>query len=598
MAVGRVRSRHRRKILFASLMPGVIIGVPLAMLLVSELQSLGRLEQASRQVLTQTGVRVADELARAIRRDLTTMYSEVLNAIPRIALRRGDLETIRSLVDAHRDPAALGTFFVGMESARAEALGQVTRYTVLFDRAEPFDGPENPRLVATTFGGPGAIEPPAAPSHLEFRTDPELAMVVAARVEHIEATGIPEGCGFVSVRGQDHLVAVRLVYSDTTRTRVDRFVGFTVPVDQLASQYLPSLAAQIRGSEALFSTDQPLEVSIFDASGTETYRTGPSLVSSYVHQAAFPMLLLGDDHLLANPDDHQPVPVWVVRTGYPGTDPAELARSSTNQQRQVLFLVTVVAAVGVVLSGRAVARELGVAELKKEFVSSVSHDLKTPLASIQVLADIIDKGVLPPEKVRGYGTVIGAEARKLGKLIEGMLEFERIDSGGRSYIVETIDLRDPVREAIGEFATQLKETGFRTEVRLPASPVPFVGNLEALSHAFGNIVGNAIKYSEDHRFLRVELMAEDGNAVIKVHDHGAGIPASERSRIFQRFYRVRRDPETDPTGTGLGLPIAQHVVRSHGGTISVESSSARGSVFRIELPLARTQDNDPPDAVR
>ena len=214
------------------------------------------------------------------------------------------------------------------------------------------------------------------------------------------------------------------------------------------------------------------------------------------------------------------------------------------------------------------------------------------------VTDIIDKGVLPPEKVRGYGTVIGAEARKLGKLIEGMLEFERIDSGGRSYIVETIDLRDPVREAIGEFATQLKETGFRTEVRLPASPVPFVGNLEALSHAFGNIVGNAIKYSEDHRFLRVELMAEDGNAVIKVHDHGAGIPASERSRIFQRFYRVRRDPETDPTGTGLGLPIAQHVVRSHGGTISVESSSARGSVFRIELPLARTQDNDPPDAVR
>ncbi len=388
MAVRQVRGRHRRKILFASMMPGVIIGVPLAMLLVSELQSLGRLEQASRQVLTQTGVRVADELARAIRRDLTTMYSEVLDAIPRVALRRGDLEKIRSLVDTIRDPVALGTFFVGMASAKAEASGEATPYSVLFAGPEPFDGPENPRLGApTAFGRPAAIQPPAAPSRLGFHTDPELAKAVAARIEHIEATGISEGCGFVSVRGQDHLVVVRLVYSDPTRTRVDRFVGFAVPVKQLASQYLPSLAAQIRGSEALFSTDQPLEVSIFDASGTETYRTGPSLVGSYVHQAAFPMLLLGDDHLLANPDDHQPVPVWVVRTGYPGTDPAELARSSTNQQRQVLFLVTVVAAVGVVLSGRAVARELGVAELKKEFVSSVSHDLKTPLASIQVLAD-------------------------------------------------------------------------------------------------------------------------------------------------------------------------------------------------------------------
>ncbi len=186
MAVSRVRSRHRRKILFASLMPGVIIGVPLAMLLVSELQSLGRLEQASRQLLTQTGVRVADELAQAIRRDLTTMHSEVLDAIPRVALRRGDLETLRSFVDTNRDPATLGTLFVGIESASTGAANETPRHTVLFDAPEPFDGSVNPRLVTpTALGGPAVIQLPAALSHEGFRTDPEHARAVLARVEHI-----------------------------------------------------------------------------------------------------------------------------------------------------------------------------------------------------------------------------------------------------------------------------------------------------------------------------------------------------------------------------------------------------------------------------
>ena len=583
MAVGRAWSQHRRKILFASMMPGVIIGIPLAMLLVSELQSLGRLEQASTQLLRQTGVLVADRLARSIRQDLTTMHSRVLDRIPRLAVRRGNLDTIHALVNAHRTGTTLGVFFVGREAAEPAAFGDANRYTVLFEKLE------NPQLTAPmAFGRPTVTQPAAAPTHIGFRTDPELANALTARIEHIETTGVPEGCGFVSVRGQEHLVAVRLVYSDATRTRVDSFIGYTVPVEQLISKYLPRLAAQIRVSDTLFSTDQSLEVSIFDARGTETYRTGSSLLRTYVHQATFPLLLLGDDHLLTNPDDHQPVPVWAIRAGYPGTGPAELARSSTDQQRQVLFLVTVVAAVGVVLSGRAIARELGLAELKTEFVSSVSHDLKTPLASIQMLADIIGKGVLPPEKVRAYGTVIGAEARKLGKLIVGMLEFERINSGGRSYIVETIDLRDPIRESIGEFATQLKETGFRTEVRLPATPVPFVGNMQALSHALGNVISNAIKYSGDGRFLRVALTTEDGNAVVHVEDRGVGLPASERAKIFDRFYRVRSDPETGPAGTGLGLPIAQHVIRSHGGTISVESSSEQGSVFRIELPMANS----------
>lgn len=185
--------------------------------------------------------------------------------------------------------------------------------------------------------------------------------------------------------------------------------------------------------------------------------------------------------------------------------------------------------------------------------------------------------------------MIGIESRRLGNLIEGMLESEKINTGGRMYPVEVIDLRDSLRAAVGEHVASLKETGFRTKFRLPDEEVRFVGDPDALCHAFANVVGNAIKYSGDGRYLRVELHADDCNAVIEVEDRGIGIRAAERTKIFDRFYRVRRDTETDPTGTGLGLPIAKHIIQAHGGRIFVKTGATGGSIFRIELPLDPTR---------
>lgn len=588
MSIVRVWNRRRRKVLLASVMPAGIIGIPLAMLLISELMSLGRLEHASQQALTQTAIRVAEELAREMRRDLATAYKSQLDAIPGSAIRQWDLEAIRTTLDrAGGAVATLGNFLIGTVSEDLETPSTADRVSMLFYR------PPNARASRAPYGSFTGAVPAGAISVSGFSTNPALAAAVAKRARDIAADGFGEGCGVVTVGGRRYLLVFRLFYSDGPDQQLREFAGFAVPTAELTSRYFPSLASKIRGQDQAFLRDQPLEVSVLDETGEELYRSGPSLRARYIHEAPFPLSLLGEAHLMADPDHHAPALMWAIRSGYPGTDAAALARSSTNPQRQLLFLVTVVAAVGIVLSGRAIARGLGVAELKAEFVSSVSHDLKTPLASIQILADILDSGRMSsPEKVRGYGKVIGSEARKLGKLIDGILEFERIDTGGRDYVVAGIDLRDPVRQAVGEFATQLKETGFRTELRLPARPVPFIGNSDALLHAFGNVIGNAIKYSGDEKFLQVIMRESDGNAVVEVHDHGTGIPASERSKIFDRFYRVRRDAGTDPAGTGLGLPIAQHVIRSHGGRISVAGSPAGGSVFTIEIPLAGAKSTE------
>ena len=572
--------KPRRKILAASLMPAAIIGVPLALLLVSELRSLGHLEEATRQVLTQTGVRVSEEMAREIQQDLASGHRALLEAIQPEVVHAGDAATVLRVVAEAGDPTlVLGTLFLG--SGPDDGGG----FTALFDV-----GVEELRAMPVAAGW-GAGLGLGAPERAGLRYVPGLSEAVTATMREIEAAGALWGCGFTEVGERRYALIARL-FPGESQLESTWYVGYVVDTAELITSYFPGLGSKLRGSQWVYSTDLPLEVSIIDDKDREVFRTGPSLRNGYIHEASFPLLLLAPEHLIMSPDSLVTVPSWRVRAGYPGTDAAALARSSTNQQRQVLLLVSLIATVGIVLSGRAVARELGLAGMKAEFVSSVSHELKTPVASIQVLAEVLkNAAALPPEKVRGYGRMIGSEARRLGSMIEGMLEFEKINTGGRMYLVETIDLRDSLREAVGEHAASLKETGFRTEFRLPDEKVPFVGDPDGLCHAFANVVGNAIKYSGDGRYLRVALRLEGCNAVIEVEDRGIGIRAADRTKIFDRFYRVRRDAETDPTGTGLGLSIANHVVKSHGGRISVSGTVAEGSIFRIELPL----DSDAPN---
>ena len=506
----------------------------------------------------------------------------LLYEIPIRAIQLSDLAAMRGILDDTLiPPSVLGTFFVGLGDDRDTAVASWPQESSILFYRHPLTG-----AVPTSAPEPRATARHGALSDSGFVTDSGLGARIAARTAEVAASSSSVGCGQFEHEGERYLLLTRLMYADAMRSRVDRYVGFAVPVAEIVRRYMPSLAAEIRGSDRDFSTQQPLEISVIDERGNEVFQTGPSLLTQYVHEASFPLMLIGDNHLSANPDDHFPLLTWKVRSGYPGTSAAALARGSTNRQRQLLILVSVLAAIGILLSGRAIAREHSLADLRAEFVSSVSHDLKTPLASIQLLADVLrTRAMMPEGKVRGYDKVIGTEARKLGNLIDGILEFDRIDAGGRVYSVEEIDLRNPLREALGESAAQLKETDFRTELRLPDRRVPFVGDREALVHAFSNLIGNAIKYSQDRRFLRVVMRLDHGNAVIDVEDEGIGIPAAERSNIFEHFYRVRTDPGTNPAGTGLGLPIARHVVHAHGGRISMVGKRDGGSVFTVELPL-------------
>lgn len=233
-------------------------------------------------------------------------------------------------------------------------------------------------------------------------------------------------------------------------------------------------------------------------------------------------------------------------------------------------------------------RELS--ELKSYFVSSVNHELKTPLTSIALFAEMLEKDP-PPLKTREYGRIIAAETGRLTRLIDNVLDYAKIEHGMKEYRREEIDLGDVVHEVLGSMEYQIASAGFTLRIDDARIPLPIRADPDAVAQALVNLLSNGMKYSgSDHR-LELRTFARDGMGGVAVRDHGVGIPADERKRIFAPFHRSDHDDVRRVTGAGLGLAIVQHIMDAHDGVIDVESElDEGGSIFSLLFPL---DDHEP-----
>jgi two-component system phosphate regulon sensor histidine kinase PhoR len=241
---------------------------------------------------------------------------------------------------------------------------------------------------------------------------------------------------------------------------------------------------------------------------------------------------------------------------------------------------------GVFFVVRAFAREVRVAEMKSTFVSSVSHDLKTPLALIQLFAETLELGrVKTTERANEYYRIINSEARKLTRLINNLLDFSKIEAGLRKYQLAPLDLRGIAQHVVDSLESQFSHNQFAVTLHLPDAPVPALVDIDAAEQALENLLSNAMKYSPDRREIVVEVDAVDRFGRIRVRDYGIGIPQRLQRKVFQKFYRVQTDAGSGPQGTGLGLAIVDHVMRGHNGFVRVDSEPGRGSTFTLHFPL-------------
>ena len=257
------------------------------------------------------------------------------------------------------------------------------------------------------------------------------------------------------------------------------------------------------------------------------------------------------------------------------------------QSFMILGVLSVLMIGGLVLTYRSVNKQVALARLKSDFVSNVSHELRTPLALIRLYAETLELGrITTPEKKNEYYSIIRKESERLSALINNILDFSRIEAGRKEYDFRETDVAELVRNTLDSYRYQIEQQGFALEEQI--EPVPPVRiDREAIARALVNLVNNALKYSDNEKFLGVRLYRDKSVLKLEVSDRGIGIKRHEQSRIFEKFYRTGDPLVHNTKGSGLGLSLVRHITHAHGGHVEVESTPGRGSKFTLSLPLAQ-----------
>jgi len=270
----------------------------------------------------------------------------------------------------------------------------------------------------------------------------------------------------------------------------------------------------------------------------------------------------------------------------PGTTLAALEHRFVRNDFLILTGLALLLAGGIALTYRNISREMALARLKSDFVSNVSHELRTPLSLIRLYAETLEMGRLKSDaKCQEYYSIIRKESERLSALINNILDFSRIEAGRKEYDFRDTDVGELVHNTLESYRYQIEQNGFAFEERI-AQDVPRLRvDREALARSLLNLVNNALKYSQDRKFIGVNVFRDNGAVKLEVVDHGIGIPEDEQSKIFEKFYRVGDPLVHNTKGSGLGLSLVRHVVTAHGGQVLVDSAPGRGSKFTIRLPL-------------
>jgi len=190
------------------------------------------------------------------------------------------------------------------------------------------------------------------------------------------------------------------------------------------------------------------------------------------------------------------------------------------------------------------------------------------------------------ERQRHYHKMILQESERLGRLVENILDFSRMEEGRKEYRLAPLNTSVWLRKLVANFQSEIAENGISVMAAIPENLPEISADGEALECAVHNLLDNAMKYSPDSKMVRLDADAGNGNVTISVRDRGVGIAEPDLKRIFDKFYRVDGEISLKVKGAGLGLSLVRHIVEAHGGTIDCESRVGEGSKFSIRIPIA------------
>ncbi|WP_022869130.1 sensor histidine kinase [Schaalia vaccimaxillae] len=275
-----------------------------------------------------------------------------------------------------------------------------------------------------------------------------------------------------------------------------------------------------------------------------------------------------------------------LESGLSATEDLQLPRSSVDHSGLLDFRVRVSPLPGgralILVEDQTIQRRNESA--RRDFTANISHELKTPIGSLRLLAETIAENPDDTEAVRHFAPSLVRESDRLATLVKDIIDLSRLEAPDPLSNAQVVDMDEVVAIALGREETTAAKAGIELIGPDQPSGAQVWGDLDTLITAVRNLVDNAVRYSESGDRVCVGIIDEDGLVSVSVVDSGIGISEEEQERIFERFYRVDPARSRNTGGTGLGLSIVKHVASDHGGTVTVWSKEGRGSTFTLVIP--------------
>jgi signal transduction histidine kinase len=385
---------------------------------------------------------------------------------------------------------------------------------------------------------------------------------------------------FTVVNGQPRLWISVVGVSLTNRNTV-AVIGAEVNMEYIKTKIFPEVMAKKELlAPYLFLNESPgknISVAVFDGKGDTVFQSEPQYQSQYTAVANFAEFL----------------PNWKVAVTFKDASTEKLIYDAPKDNRISILLLSLVILPSIALMVVLILREMELVKIHSDFISNVTHELKTPLARIRLFNENLQNKIIrDEERIEQYHTTIDRECVRLTHLIDNVLDFSKIQKGKKQYQFKEVDVRALVRNVLEAFHFQFRQKNFTLTTNIDETVPTVQGDEEALGRAVINLVDNAIKYSNGTKEIAISLHRSNGSVVFAVSDKGIGIPKDEQKKIFKEFYRVESGLSQQVAGSGLGLALVKHIVEAHHGRVHVESEPGEGSTFSFAIPLQQETTAD------
>jgi signal transduction histidine kinase len=518
---------------------------------------------SSNLLLEQRAGTATDLLASALTRDMHAVQRSVLGATDWDPVMDEAPTDLRSVVaDAFAKYPYPEVFFAAHGALNPSDVLFFTRSTRRPGWAQPIDA------------GP--------PFPVAESTEPAIAADLIGRIRRHAASGRRYDIFETEIGGQRYQVITRLRYRRPIGGELEAVFGFLVNLEWARQHYFQTLTTQVASIRR--PTTDGLALTIVDELQHVVAATAPQARTEVSSVRQFPLMFFDPILVAVGQSEELPRRDWKVEAR--GAEDAALAPAIQAADRTLVLtaFAAVSLAIGLVMTARAINTGARLTELRSEFVSSVTHELKTPISSIRAIGDTLASGrIQDPSEQREYAQLAVREAKRLARLVDNLLALSRITDVTEAYSFEPLELDALVARALQDFREQLRARRFETRVDISDDLPPILADQTAIGLLIDNLIDNSMQYSDTEREITISARVESPMVILRVADRGRGIAPDEISQVTRKFFR---GSHFMANGSGLGLAIVKRIVDDHHGTLAITSTVDVGTTVDVGFPVA------------